>query len=64
MPIEPDREFWKPGMGWDKAVEDLDYVRELAAELGGEERVERQHKGGRYTVRERLDKMLDPGSFS
>ena len=63
MPIDPDREFWKPGMSWEKAVDDLDYVRSLAAELGGTERVERQHRGGRYTVRERLDKILDAGSF-
>ena len=64
MPIDPDREFWKPGMSWEKAVEDLDYVRGLAAELGGPERIERQHRGGRYTVRERLDAILDEGSFS
>ena len=64
MPIDPDRKFWKPGMSWEKAVEDLDYVRSLAAELGGAERIERQHSGGRYTVRERLDQILDAGSFS
>ncbi|MGY9071347.1 MAG: acyl-CoA carboxylase subunit beta [Acidimicrobiales bacterium] len=64
MPVDPNREFWKPGMSWAKAVEDLDYVRELAAELGGPERVQRQHDGGRYTVRERIAKMVDEGSFS
>ncbi|MCF8303817.1 MAG: methylmalonyl-CoA carboxyltransferase [Bacteroidales bacterium] len=34
------------------------------AELGGgEERIERQHKAGRKTARERVDDLLDPGTF-
>ena len=32
-------------------------------ELGGEERVKRHHERGFYTVRERIDKIADPGSF-
>ena len=63
MPIDPKRESWKPGMPWEKALKDIDYVKDLAKELGGPERVARQHSGGRYTVRERIDLMLDPGSF-
>src|SRR4026208_1752806 len=35
----------------------------FARQLGGPERVERQHAGGRYTVRERIAKLADPGSF-
>jgi acetyl-CoA carboxylase carboxyltransferase component len=31
--------------------------------MGGAERVERQHASGRLTVRERIDRLLDPGSF-
>ena len=31
--------------------------------MGGKERVKRQHDTGRLTVRERIDKLLDPGSF-
>ena len=50
-------------MGWEKAIEDIEYIRGLAAELGGERNIERQHKGGRYTVRERIEKMADPGTF-
>jgi len=50
-------------MGWERAMEDIAYIRSLAAELGGAERIERQHRGGRYTVRERIDKFVDPGSF-
>ena len=30
---------------------------------GGEERLERQRQGGRMTARERIDFLLDPGSF-
>ena len=50
-------------MGWAKAVEDIEYVKGLADEMGGPERVQRQHDGGRYTVRERMEKFCDPGSF-
>src|SRR5918996_6049607 len=38
--------------------------RHAQAELaGGEERVRRQHKAGKKTARERLELLLDPGSF-
>ena len=63
MPVDKTRQSWKPGDGWEKAIDDIHYVRALAKELGGPERVKRQHDGGRYTVRERIDKMVDPGSF-
>ena len=63
MPIDPKRETWKPGMPWEKALEDIEYITGLGREMGGAERIERQHKGGRYTVRERVDKILDSGSF-
>ena len=63
MPVDPHRETWKPGMSWEKAIEEIDYIRGLGREMGGPERIERQHSGGRYTVRERIEKMVDPGSF-
>ena len=31
--------------------------------MGGPANIERQHKAGRLTVRERIDRLLDPGSF-
>ncbi len=31
--------------------------------LGGAERIEKQHKSGKLTARERVDLLLDPGSF-
>lgn len=50
-------------MNWQHALDEIAYVRGLAAEMGGAERVARQHQGGRYTVRERIEKMADPGTF-
>jgi len=44
-------------------MEELRRREEFAEQLGGVERVERQHAGGRYTVRERIAKLADPGSF-
>jgi propionyl-CoA carboxylase beta chain len=36
----------------------------LQAHLGGgEQRIAKQHKGGKLTARERIDLLLDPGSF-
>lgn len=43
-----------------KALQDKE-KREKA--LGGSERVEKQHKLGKLTARERLDLLFDPGSF-
>jgi acetyl-CoA carboxylase carboxyltransferase component len=45
----------------------LDLLRERKEEAklgGGLTRIERQHKNGKLTARERLDLLLDPGSFS
>jgi acetyl-CoA carboxylase carboxyltransferase component len=48
---------------WDPELAELAHRQQLAARLGGPERVERQHATGRATVRERLDALLDPGSW-
>ena len=50
-------------MTWDPELAELAHRKQLAARLGGQERVDRQHATGRLTVRERLDALLDPGSF-
>ena len=31
--------------------------------MGGPERVRRQHDGGRPAIRERVEKLVDPGTF-
>lgn len=48
---------------WGPLVDRLADRRALAAEMGGAERVERQHALGKLTVRERLDLLLDPGTW-
>ena len=50
-------------VGWEAELAELRQRQALARELGGKDRVARQHAGGRLTVRERIDRMLDPGSF-
>src|ERR1051325_8052089 len=50
-------------IGWEPELAELRQRQALAREMGGKERVERQHKGGRLTVRERIDHLLDPGTF-
>ena len=50
-------------MNWKSEMDELRRREEFAEQLGGPERVERQHAGGRYTVRERIAKLADPGSF-
>ncbi len=44
-------------------LEDLRRRRERILAMGGPERVRRQHESGKLTARERLDVLLDPGSF-
>src|ERR1700756_6027160 len=50
-------------VGWEPELAELRERIARAKEMGGPERVARQHKGGRLTVRERIERMLDPGSF-
>ncbi len=44
-------------------VKDLIKKREQAKLGGGEKRIESQHKKGKYTARERIEMLLDEGSF-
>jgi propionyl-CoA carboxylase beta chain len=43
---------------------DLDRRRHEAVHAGAERQVERQHATGKMTARERIDALLDPGSFT
>jgi len=50
-------------MSWQEEMEELARRKRLAAQLGGADKVTR-HKGlGKLTVRERIDGLVDPGSF-
>jgi acetyl-CoA carboxylase carboxyltransferase component len=48
---------------WQPELDELRRRRELAAAMGGPERVERQRASGRLTVRERVEALADAGSF-
>jgi acetyl-CoA carboxylase carboxyltransferase component len=50
-------------VSWEPELEELRRREELAREMGGEERVARQHASGRLTVRERIERLFDPDSF-
>jgi len=47
----------------DPKIEKLRELREKARLGGGQKRIDRQHARGKLTARERLDLLLDEGSF-
>ncbi|QKH37485.1 methylmalonyl-CoA carboxyltransferase [Achromobacter pestifer] len=50
-------------MSWEPELQELRRRQAYAREMGGTERVQRQHDRGLLTVRERIDRLLDRGSF-
>jgi acetyl-CoA carboxylase carboxyltransferase component len=54
----------EPGEDWTPEVEEIRRRRELTHAMGGPEKVARQHDSGRLTVRQRIDRLADPGSFT
>jgi acetyl-CoA carboxylase carboxyltransferase component len=50
-------------MSWEPEIEELKRRLDLVRAMGGTDNVERQHKAGRLTVRERIERLLDQGSF-
>lgn len=50
-------------MSWEGEIEELQRRVEPAREMGGKENIKRQHEAGRLTVRERIERLLDPDSF-
>ena len=46
-----------------KQVDDLLERRKVVRLGGGEKRLAKQHEGGKMTARERVDALVDPGSF-
>ncbi len=51
------------GENWQAEVDEIEQRRRWAAELGGVAAVDKHHAQGRLTVRERVDRLLDAGSF-
>jgi len=50
-------------MSWDREIDELQKRAALAHEMGGEDKVSRQHEFGKLTIRERIDMIVDGGSF-
>ena len=50
-------------MSWNQEIEDLRRREALAEKMGGEEKLARQHGQGKLDARERLRRLVDPGSF-
>lgn len=50
-------------MAIEEKVQNLAKLREQAKQGGGAKRIEAQHTKGKLTARERIDLLLDPGSF-
>ncbi len=47
----------------DDLIAQLHQMRQQARLAGGQERIDRQHAQGKLTARERVERLLDPGSF-
>lgn len=50
-------------MSWEREVEEIRRREARAREMGGAESVARHHAAGKLTVRERVDALLDAGTF-
>ncbi|NWG92631.1 MAG: methylmalonyl-CoA carboxyltransferase, partial [Parvularculaceae bacterium] len=50
-------------MSWEKELEELARRRALAEKMGGAEKLARQKERGKLNARERIDALLDEGSF-
>jgi acetyl-CoA carboxylase carboxyltransferase component len=51
------------GASWQGEIDELEQRRARARELGGPERIQRQHDRRKLTARERIDYLLDEGTF-
>jgi acetyl-CoA carboxylase carboxyltransferase component len=50
-------------MSWDKEIDELKKRTAMAHEMGGKEKVARQHEFNKMTIRERVDVIVDKDSF-
>jgi acetyl-CoA carboxylase carboxyltransferase component len=48
---------------WSAELDELKRREALAEQLGGADKVDRQHHFGKLTVRERVERVVDPGTF-
>jgi acetyl-CoA carboxylase carboxyltransferase component len=50
-------------MSWQPELDELRERERLARELGGADKIARQHDAGKLTIRERIDSLVDRASF-
>ena len=50
-------------MTWEKEIQEMAKRKALAFEMGGKDKVARQHHFNKLTIRERVDAIVDDGSF-
>ena len=50
-------------MTWKRETDEIERRRELALNQGGEAAIAKQHSQNRLTIRERIEKLIDPGSL-
>ncbi len=51
-------------MSWQRELDELRTRERMAREMGGADKVQRQHDGGRLTIRERIDGLIDRDTFN
>ncbi len=62
--METEKSVPKPkGDRMRELVRELEWRKAEAREMGGAEKVERQHGANKLTCRERIDRLFDPGTF-
>ena len=67
MRIGTDKTELKNGdkaMSWQAEIDGIAARRQKALEMGGADRVARQHAQGKLSARERIDQLLDQDSFT
>jgi acetyl-CoA carboxylase carboxyltransferase component len=50
-------------MSMERKLLDLSHLKDKARKAGGEKRIAKQHEQGKLSARERIEKLLDEGSF-
>ena len=50
-------------MSWQPELDELNARTVMAHGMGGPDKIKRQHDAGRLTIRERIDRLVDPRSF-
>ncbi len=51
-------------MPFEQQMEELSRRKKKALMMGGEKKIAKQHAEGKYTARERIDRLVDDGSFA